>query len=453
MIRISLWIMLGFFCLTSQACAQQRLDTARDMDPRDVFLEELSRRSFDFFWREGDAQTGLIPDRAMADGSGGMDVASIASVGYGLTAYVIGMEREWISRDQAYERTLRTLIYLHDEMEHVHGFYYHFVDMQTGERVWQCELSSIDTALLMNGVLTSKAAFPGTEVERVAQALYDRVDWVWMMNGGKTLTMGWKPESGFLAARWHDYNELMMLYLLGLGSETHPLPAESWHAWKRNRLVTYDGMTFLECPPLFTHQYSQAWFDFRGLRDDYADYWSNSRLSTLAQQRFVMDLSDRFPKYAADLWGLTAADGPGGYRVVGGPPAQGEIDGVVVPCAPGGSIPMAPEATIPALMKMRQTYPASFTTYGFVDAFNPHTDWYNEQVIGIDVGITLLMAENHRSGLVWEVFAQNPEVQRAMDRAGFRPLTDAERERVKSISVFMDVALPTDLRRAEGAER
>ncbi|QDU70688.1 glucoamylase family protein [Mucisphaera calidilacus] len=420
---------------------------------QDAFLDELSRRSFDFFWREANTHNGLIPDRAMADGSQGMDVSSIASVGYGLTAYVIGMERGWISRDQAYDRSLATLKFFRDEMEHVNGFYYHFVDMDTGERVWQCELSSIDTALLINGVLTVKAAFPGTELETVAQQLYDRVDWVWMMNGGETLTMGWKPETGFLKARWHDYNELMMLYLLGMGSQTHTLPPEAWHAWKRNRLVTYGGRTFLECPPLFTHQFSHAWFDFRDQRDDYADYWSNSVLATLAQQQFVADLASRFPRYGPDMWGLTAADGPDGYRVIGAPPAQGEIDGAVVPCAPAGSIPMAPDATIPALMKMKADYPRSFTTYGFVDAFNPHTDWYNQQVIGIDVGITLLMAENHRSGLVWKVFGKNPEVQRAMKLAGFRPLTDAEREHTSTVSIFTDQPLPPDQRNPKESRR
>ncbi|WP_428388281.1 glucoamylase family protein [Mucisphaera sp.] len=415
----------------------------------DGFLEELSRRSFDFFWREGDPDTGLVPDRALADGTRGGDVASIASMGFGLTAYTIGVERGWISYEQGYDRTLNTLLYLRDELENVRGFFYHFVDMETGERVWECELSSIDTALLIAGVLSSKAYFEGTEVAEVAQQIYDRVEWPWMHDGKATLSMGWKPESGFLPYHWHDYNELKILYLLGLGSETHPLAESSWHAWRRVPLLTYGGRTFLACAPLFTHQYSQAWYDFRNKRDDYADYWRNSVLATLAQQQAVVDKSDRFPLYSPTMWGLTAADGPDGYRVLGSPmPTSGrhEVDGAVVPCAPGGSIPMAPEATIPALREMKEKYPEAWTTYGFVDAFNPHTGWYNADVIGIDVGITLLMAENHRSGFVWDLFARNPEVQRGMARAGFRPLTLEEKQQSVNVSVFTDEPLPPDVR-------
>ncbi|MEQ9460541.1 MAG: glucoamylase family protein [Phycisphaeraceae bacterium] len=436
-------LMILTLAVTSvSAVVQPTIDPADD-----AFLEELGRRSFDFFWRTGDPVTGLVPDRAMADGSAAGDVASIASVGFGLTAYTIAAERGWVSHDQAYDRTLNTLRYVHDELENVHGFYYHFISMETGKRVWECELSSIDTALLIAGVLTSKAYFADTEAAEIAQKIYDRVEWPWMHDGQATLSMGWKPESGFLPHHWKDYNELKILYLLGLGSKTHPLDEQAWHAWERKYVVTYGGRTFLSCPPLFTHQYSQAWYDFRDKRDDYADYWRNSILATLAQQQAVVDLADRFPLYSKTMWGLTAADGPDGYRVVGAPPYDGPIDGVIVPCAPAGSIPMAPDATIPALREMKDRFPKSWTTYGFVDAFNPHTDWYNEQVIGIDIGITLLMVENHRTGFVWELFQRNPEVQRGMDRAGFRPLTEAERQQTQSISIFTDEPIPADIRK------
>lgn len=389
----------------------------------DQFLDDLEHRSFRFFWDEANPRNGLVPDRANADGAGTPAVASIASVGFGLTAICIGDQRGWVNHDAAYRRVLATLRFFRDKAPQEHGFYYHFLNMNTGTREWNCELSSIDTALLMAGVLTARQYFKGTEVETLATELYDRVDWPWMLDGGQTLSMGWTPESGFLGARWSDYSEHMILYLLGIGSSAHPLPAECWHAWRRVPIVTYDGKTFLQREPLFAHQYSQAWVDFRDKRDAYADYWRNSVLATLAHRQFCIDLHEKFPAYGENLWGITSSDSASGYKAWGGPPAttQPAIDGTVVPCAAGGSIPFAPRECLAVLHHMRDAYgDRVLKKYGFVDAFNPQTKWVGADVIGIDVGITLLMAENQRSGFVWHQFMCNSEIIFALQQAGFR---------------------------------
>ena len=392
------------------------------------FLEELQRRSFLYFREQADPQTGLVRDRAGADGGPSAnlrsrDVASIAAVGFGLTGLCIAERRGWLTRDEAYGRALATLRFLHDRMPHERGFFYHFVDLHTGRRAWQCELSSIDTALLMCGVLTARQHFRGTEVEQLASRLYGRVEWPWMLNGQKTLSMGWKPEGGgqFLDARWRDFSEGWMLYLLAMGSPTHPLPAECWHAWERAPKATHAGRTFLQQPPLFVHQFPHAWFDVRGLRDDHADYFRNSVDATLAHRQFCIDLRDRFAKFGPDLWGITSSDSAAGYVAWGGPPATGNLDGTVVPCAAAGSLPFARDECLRTLRYMREAYgERGWKRYGFVDAFNPHTGWVGDDVIGIDLGITLVMAENARTGWVWECFMRNPEADRALRAAGFR---------------------------------
>lgn len=376
------------------------------------FLEDLERRSFQFFWDEANPDNGLIPDRAGADGQKKFPVASIASVGFGLAGICLADERGWIKHEDAYQRALTTLRYFADTLPHEHGFYYHFVNMKTGAREWNCELSSIDTTLLLAGVLTARQYYRGTEVEALATKIYERVDWPWMLNGGKTFSMGWTPESGFLGARWDGYSEHMLLQLLALGSPTHPVPPETWHAWRREPVITYAGQTYLQCPPLFTHQYSHAWIDFRNKRDAHADYWRNSVLATLAHRQFCIDTG-----YGENLWGISASDSATGYKAWGGPPATPGLDGTVVPCAAGGSIPFAPRECLAALRNMPRC------RYGFPDAFNPKTGWVGPDVIGIDVGITLLMAENYRSGFVWREFMKNPEIQNALKLAGFRSTT------------------------------
>jgi hypothetical protein len=244
------------------------------------------------------------------------------------------------------------------------------------------------------------------------------VDWTWLSEDTSLLPHGWTPEIGFLPSRWDYYSELMMMYLLGLGSSTHPLKDETWTAWKR-LVFEYDGLRYIgSFAPLFVHQYSQAWFDFRGRRDKFADYFENSVIATDVHRRFCLELRKQYPDYSDDLWGITASDSNHGYVIWGGPPATGPIDGTVVPSAAGGSLPFQPQATLRVLKNIRNRYGAAWSKYGFVNAFNPLTNWYDSDVIGIDTGITMLMAENLRTGFVWNTFMKTPEAQRGMQRAG-----------------------------------
>jgi hypothetical protein len=281
-------------------------------------------------------------------------------------------------------------------------------------------VSTIDTALFLQGAVFAREYLDDPQVTELVNRIYHRIDWGWARHGKLTLTMGWTPEAGFIPHRWDSYCELMGMYLLGLGAPAHALPAASWDAWRRPE-ATVAGRTFIQCSPLFTHQYSHAWFDFRGVRDAYADYWQNSVNATLAQRSWSAAQQHRYPHWSKDLWGLTASDGPHGYKAWGTPgPAKDESDGTVVPCAPGGSLPFAPRECLTALRHMRTVGGQKlWSRYGFADAFNPETGWVDHDVIGIDVGITLVMAENLRTGLVWREFMQAPEVQRGMLAAGF----------------------------------
>lgn len=385
-------------------------------------LEEISRASFAFFWEQASPETGQIEDRGPADGGKRHNISSIASTGFGLTALCIADHRGWRESKEIRERVRKTLRFLANAVSHEHGFFYHFFNTESGQRVWNCELSSIDTCILLCGVLTCRVYFQDREIQDLATTLYERTDWAWMMNGGKTLSMGWFPDKGFLSARWDSYCELMMLYLLGMPSPTHPIPRESWSEWKRPdfefREVHYIGAR----APIFVHQYSHAWFDFRGKHDSFADYFLNSIVATKAHKLWCLDLAKRFPDYTEDLWGITASDSAAGYTAWGGPPEMGRIDGSIVPCAAAGSLPFLPEEALRVLQTVRQKYgDRAWKRYGFIDAFNPLNGWNNPDVIGIDAGITILMAENARTGFVWEVFMRNQEARRGMELAGFQP--------------------------------
>jgi hypothetical protein len=385
-------------------------------------LEDLVKTGFDYFWEAADPKTGLVKDRALADGQpDSRRIGSIAATGFGLTALCIGAQRGYSGDIE--KRVITTLEFLWEHLTHEHGFYYHFVNVTTGEREWKCELSSIDTALLMCGVLTCGQYWTNPRIRKLSQQIYERVDWRWMLNNGDCLSHGWKPETGFLKNRWDAYCEHMLLYLLAIGSPTHPIPAASWHAWRRPTFE-YEGMRFITVnAPLFIHQYSHAWFDFAGKRDRHTDYFENSMLATKAHKLLCLKLHPRFPEFSEDLWGITASDSAKGYRAWGGPPEHGKLDGTIVPCAAAGSIPFLPKDTLHTLNKMRERFGDKiWKRYGFIDAFNPHTNWFNPDVIGIDVGITMLMAENYRSGLVWRTFMRNPDMRRAMQKAGFTKL-------------------------------
>jgi hypothetical protein len=386
----------------------------------DQLLDEIQRASFEFFWHEAGPATGQVKDRALAAGNDTRTVSSIAATGFALTALCIADRRGYKNSADIKDRVRTTLRFLAHQLPQEHGFFYHFVDMNTGARVSKCELSSIDTTILLCGVLTARQYFNDPEIRDLATTIYNRVDWAWMLNGGPTLSMGWTPESGFLAGRWNHYCELMMIYLLAIASPTHPIPAASWEAWTRPT-ITYQGISYISGnDPLFTHQYSHAWFDFRNMKDAHANYFQNSINATKAHELFCLSLRNKFPDYADDLWGITASDFVGGYTAWGGPPPMGTIDGSIVPCATGGSLPFVFEDCMRVLRNIRTKYNRAWARYGFVDAFNPLTGWYDPDVIGIDVGITMLMAENHRTGFVWQTFMKNPEASAAMKSVGFK---------------------------------
>jgi hypothetical protein len=410
--------------------SSRSLAASRSLSPRDeVFLQDLERRKFNYFWELADPRTGLVPDRARVDGSpldeNHRDVASIAATGFGLTALCLGAERQWISEEEAKERVRTTLRFFADRADQFHGWFYHWLDAKTGARRWNSEVSSIDTALLLAGVLTARQKFNSDpEIVRLATRIYERTDFQWMLNNHPTLlSHGWKPESGFLKSRWDTYSEDTILYMLAIGSPTHPIPARSWYAFRRERM-TYAGYTYVTARgvPLFIHQYSHAWIDYRHrreLRGAHIDYFLNSINATRAHRAFCIQLASEFPAYDSNIWGITASDSVKGYLAWGGPPRDPAIDGTVVPSAAGGSLMFTPDISLAALRAMREKFGAKiYGKYGFVDAFNPNNGWMDSDVIGIDVGIILLSAENLRTGKVWHWFMRNREILHAMALIG-----------------------------------
>jgi hypothetical protein len=386
----------------------------------DTFLDELEKLNFQYFWEHANPKTGLVRDRCnVRNATDQGTVASIAATGFGLTALCIGAKRQFVSYAAAQQRIVATLTSLWSKLPNHRGFFYHWADSDTGERVWDAEISSVDTAILLCGVLTCREHFQNRLISQLANAVFDRVDWTWLSEDTSLLPHGWTPEFGFLPYRWDNYSELMMMYLLGLGSASHPLRPETWFAWKRLKFE-YDGLRYIgSFAPLFVHQFSQAWFDFRGKHDKYTDYFQNSIVATDVHRRFCLELAPQFPSYSNDLWGITASDSKHGYVVWGGPPAVGPIDGTVVPSATGGSLPFLPQPTMRVLRTIRTRYDKAWSKYGFVNAFNPLQDWYDSDVIGIDTGITMVMAENARTGFVWDTFMSSSEAKRGMARAGF----------------------------------
>ena len=386
----------------------------------DDFLNELEHANFLFFWEQANEQTGLVRDRCNVRTRETSIVSSVASTGFGLTAICIGDKRGFVNRSEARSRVIASLSFLWHKLPTHRGFFYHFANINTGERIWDSEVSSVDTAILLCGVLTCSQHFQDETITQLAHAIFDRVDWTWLSEDTGLLPQGWTPEFGFLPSKWDFYSELMMMYLLGLGSSSHPLDIGAWSAWKRT-IFEYDGLRYVgSFAPLFVHQYSQAWFDFRNKKDRYADYFENSVIATDVHRRFCLELNERFSDYSNALWGITASDSIRGYVIWGGPPAMGPIDGTIVPAATGGSLPFLPDATMRVLRTIYDHYPKAWSRYGFVDAFNPLEEWYDTDVIGIDTGITMLMAENARTGFVWETFMKNPEAKRGMEMAGFK---------------------------------
>jgi hypothetical protein len=428
------------------------------------FLDEVEQRTFRFFWDSTNPKNGLVPDRWPSK-----SFSSIAAVGFGLAAYPVGVERGYVTREQARARTLTTLRFFWSApqgtapagMTGYRGFFYHFLDMDKGQRFEPAvELSTIDTALLIAGVLAAGEYFDGAspdeqEIRRLADALYRRVEWDWFLRSSPLITMGWHPEKGYGDYRYTGFDEAMLLYVLALGSPTHPIGAEAWPAFtKTYAWGDFYGQEHVNFAPLFGHQYSHIWIDFRGIQDEYMrgkgiDYFENSRRATLAQRAYAVENPMRWKGYDGQVWGLSACSGPTDavhtidgvertfhtYAARGA--AKGDVrdDGTIAPTAAGGSIPFAPRETIAALQAMRARYGDHvFRSHGFVDAFNPTLDrqvplkqgsivpgvgWFEDDYLGIDQGPILLMAENHRSALLWRLMKKNPHVVRGLCRAGF----------------------------------
>lgn len=391
------------------------------------FLDAIEEQGCLYFWEQANPENGQVLDHARNSLRGELDrsstESSIAATGFGLTALCIADHRGYRPHSEIVERVRTTLDFHLNRMPEKHGFLYHFNHLRTGRPLPDSGVSSMDTAILVCGALTAHAYFADAGITSLATQLYQRVEWVWMLGGGETFVLEWSPHQGFSRRRYNAYCELMMLYLLAIGSPTHPIDASYWDRFARP-ILHYEGYSYISTrtDPLFTHQYSHAWFDFRGKRDAYANYFDNSIAATQAHETFCLGYpSPSAPWYSRDYWGVTSSDSVRGYAVWGGPPAQGHIDGSVVPCAAGGSLVFLPNECLSMLKALRSNWGAegAWGRYGFVDALHPSAHWYCPWVLGIDQGITVLMAENLRTGLIWNIFMRNPECAHAMQAVGF----------------------------------
>jgi hypothetical protein len=421
----------------------------------DPFLDDLEARTFRFFWETANPKNGLVPDRYPTP-----SYASIAAVGFGLTAYPIGADRGYISRAAAGERVLATLRFF-ARAANEHGFFYHFLDMSTGERANASEVSTVDTALLLAGVLFCHSYFnthdpQDVKIRKLADQIYRRVDWTWAQPRPPAVALAWTRELGFIGGDWRGYNEAMLVYLLAMASPTHPIDPEAWALWTKgyqDHWGTLYGQTYLSFAPLFGHQYTHVWVDFRGIRDAYMrehglDYFENSRRATYTQRRYAIANPQHWQAYGKNIWGMSASDGPGPsqetylgkqerpfLRYAARGVGVGRIvdDGTIAPTAAISSLPFAPEIVLPATLEMYHRFGASiYSSYGFLDAFNVSyrstsdqqpargdAGWVDTDYVGIDQGPILAMIENYRSELVWRVMRNNPIIREGLERAGF----------------------------------
>lgn len=414
-------------------------------------LDQLQRAAFGYFLQAVNPANGLIADTSRENSP-----ASIGVVGFALSAYPVAVERGWMARAEAVERSLSVLRFFRDsdqsespEATGYKGFYYHFLDLHTGARVWRSELSMIDTALLIAGALTASMYFTAktpeeTELRELVETLYLRVDWQWSQGGAATIRQGWKPECGFLHYGWDGYNEGIVLYILAIGSPTYPLKDDCYEAWT----ATYQwenlyGYEFLYAGPLFVHQFAHAWIDFRGIRDRFmrekrCDYFENSRRASQIQREYARRNPHGFVGYDENCWGLTACDGPSnqlpelahercrllGYAARGVP--YGPDDGTLAGWAALGSLPFAPEIALCAARNMLRRYPEMLPDQQYTSSFNPtlasadQGDWVSAGHFGLDQGIVVLMIENYRTQLIWRLMRDCPYVRTGLRRAGFR---------------------------------
>jgi len=458
---------LSLACQGTTAPSPANAGTAAPGVAKDELLDTVSERTFRYFWDLTNPANGLVPDRWPTP-----SFSSVAAVGFGLTAYGVGVERGYVTREEARQRVLTTLRFFSTAPQGpsstgvtgYKGFFYHFLDMKTGERFKDVELSTIDTTLLLGGVLFCQSYFDRddaveAEIRSLADAIYRRVEWDWAMRRPPLVNHGWKPEVGFLPYDWAGggYDESMILYILALGSPTHPIPAEAWSRITANfRWETFHGQEYIPFNALFGYQYSHVWIDFKGIQDAFTrargiDYFENSRRATYAHRNYAIANPGQWRDYGANVWGLTACDGPADVTVeIDGRPrtfhtywARGcsatetTDDGTIAPTAAASSIPFAPEIAVPAVEEMRRRYgDRLFAKYGFLDSFNPtfrttqvplqhgrvdpEYGWFDGDYLGIDQGPIITMIENYRTGLVWNVMRRNPYVVAGLSRAGFR---------------------------------
>ncbi len=469
------------------ALSQQKSAKRKAQSAKQFSLEELEHRTFNWFWDLVDKNY-QVPDRHPT-----RQFSSIAATGFGLTTYCIGVERHYVTRNQAAERVLKTLQFLLNAPQGAaqsgvtgfHGFYYHFLDHENGTRYKDVELSTIDTGLLMAGVLSVMSYFDSTDateiaIREVAEKLYRRVEWDWFQNDNKNLSMGYHPEKGFIKAEWIGYNEAMVLLIIAIGSPTHPIDASAWQRWcAPYKWETFYGQEHVNFDPLFGHQYSQMYIDFKGIQDSFMrakgiDYFENSRRATLANRAYCIANPQKYKNYGVNEWGLTACDGPGdalkneevkelkngkdasysiarkfmGYSARGAASTNIVDDGTIAPTAVGGSLPFAPEVCLPALQNIWDKYYGTLITeYGFKDAYNATFSlqqsavsqqpssisaqssklkaqssdfWIDKDYLGIDQGPIIIQIENYRSQFVWKLMRKNPYIVSGLKKAGFK---------------------------------
>jgi hypothetical protein len=423
----------------------------RSEETDEALVDRLQKSAFSYFLRHTNRENGLVADTSIKGSH-----CSIAAVGFALSSYPVAIEHGWIGRQEAAEIILTTLNFFanSDQGEERHasghrGFYYHFLDMKTGNRAWNSELSLIDTALLFMGVLTVGEYFAGddpddVEIRELSKILYERADWRWALNKGDTLSMGWKPGGGFLRWRYQGYDEAHLLYAMAMASPTHPIPAKSYDAFAS----TYTWMTvkdkpFLYAGPLFIHLFSHAWIDFRDIRDKYmaeknSDYFLNTQIAIDAQRDYADRNPGHFSGYGRDVWGLTACDGPNptggrhsrpgrrkvlGYAARGAP--FGPDDGTIAPWAPLACLPFDRKAALSGTRQLMADYPKILLDGCFVGGFNPSVEgkgpegWVDDRSVAIDQGLLVMMIENERSGLLWKLLRQSPIIRKGLEKAGF----------------------------------
>ena len=433
------------------------------LETTDAILDSVQYGAFRYAWDQASPTSGLIRDRSQSGSP-----CSIAAVGFGLSAICIGVDHGWVARATAATRVLAVLQTLWNAPQGLavsgvsgyKGLYFHFLDMATATRVWSSELSTIDTALLLGGILDAKQFFTGgaadeIQIRALADSIYRRVDWTFVRTCSPpcctAIYMGWKPESGFSTfGAWFGYNEAMILYLLAIGSPTHPIVGCSWSTWTAGyQWETHYGYSYVRFAPLFGHQYTHCWVDFRARNDAYMSargitYFENSRRATYAQRAYCIANPGGWQGYGADLWGLTASDDPPPaplYVAHGAPPAEND-NGTITPTAAISSIAFAPEIVLPVIENLWTNYKSVlWGPYGFRDAFNlsVNPDWYGADVLGIDQGPIAIMIENYRTGRVWNRFMQNPDVQAGLQLAGFTPIVGVEPPRPSPLIGSLEV--------------